>query len=119
MRFNTIRNAVRPPESPPERPYDIAGWTLPLQMGVRTIAVVQRFAADLRQLPVLPQVQGALESIPEPTSYLFENRTNMEAIVLNRLFNEKLPDNSPKYNLYWARRDVELAGKTYHAGLSS
>ena len=104
------------PESPPERPYDIAGWTLPLQMGVRTIAVVQPFAADLRQLPVLPQVQGALESIPEPTSYLFENRTNMEAIVLNRLFNEKLPDNSPKYNLYWARRDVELAGKTLSRG---
>ena len=104
------------PESPPERPYDIAGWTLPLQMGVRTIAVVQPFEADLRQLPVLPQVQGALESIPEPTSYLFENRTNMETIVLNHLFNEKLTDNSPKYNLYWARRDVELAGKTLPRG---
>ena len=104
------------PESPPERPYDIAGWTLPLQMGVRAIAVVQPFEADLRQLPVLPQVQGALESVPEPTSYLFENRTNMEAIVLNRLFREKLTDDSPKYNLYWARRDVELAGKKLRRG---
>ena len=35
------------PESPPERPYDIAGWTLPLQMGVRTITVVHPFEADL------------------------------------------------------------------------
>ncbi len=104
------------PESPPERPYDIAGWTLPLQMGVRTIAVVQPFEADLRQLPMLPAVQSSLDGATEPTSYLFENRTNVEAILLNRLFNAGLTDNSPQYNLYWARRDVELAGKTLPRG---
>lgn len=26
------------PEGPPDQPYDIAGWTLPLQMGVRVVA---------------------------------------------------------------------------------
>ena len=104
------------PESPPERPYDIAGWTLPLQMGVRTVAVVHPFEADLRQLPILPAAEGALDGTPEPTSYLFENQTNVEAVVLNHLFNAKLGDNSPKYNLYWARRDVELAGKTLPRG---
>ena len=104
------------PESPPERPYDIAGWTLPLQMGVRTIAVVQPFTADLTQLPVLSQVQGRLEGTPEPTSYLFENRTNMEAIVLNRLFNAALPDNSPKYTLHRANRKIDNAGKTFPRG---
>ncbi|MXV76563.1 peptidase M14 [Candidatus Poribacteria bacterium] len=104
------------PESPPERPYDIAGWTLPLQMGVRTIAVVHPFDADLRQLPMLPAVQGTLDGTPEPTSYLFENRTNAEALFLNHLFNARLGDDSPKYKLYWARRDVELAGKTLPPG---
>lgn len=104
------------PESPPERPYDIAGWTLPLQMDVRTIAVVHPFEADLRQLPMLPAIRGTLDGASEPTGYLFENRTNVEAIFLNRLFNERLADNSPKYRLYWARRDVEIAGKTLPSG---
>ena len=104
------------PESPPERPYDIAGWTLPLQMGVRTIAVVHPFEADLRRLRVLPQVEGVLESVPEPTGYLFENRTNREALFLNYLFNARFGDNSPKYRLYWAQRNVELAGKTLPPG---
>ena len=104
------------PESPPERPYDIAGWTLPLQMGVRTVAVVHPFAADLSQVPVLTQAQGSLVRVPEPTGYLFENRTNVEAIVLNHLFNAKLADNSPKYTLYWANREVNSGGKMFSRG---
>ena len=104
------------PESPPERPYDIAGWTLPLQMDVRTIAVVHPFEADLTKLSELSQVEGTLTGASEPTGYLFENRTNMEAIVLNRLFNSRLADNSPKYTLYSSKRDIELAGKTFPRG---
>ena len=104
------------PESPPERPYDIAGWTLPLQMGVRTVAVVHPFEADLRQLPMLPAVQGTLDGTPEPASYLFENRTNTEALFLNHLFNARFGDNSPKYKLHWAQRNIELAGKTMPRG---
>ena len=104
------------PESPPERPYDIAGWTLPLQMGVRTVAVVHPFEADLTRLPTIPRVQGTLDGTLEPTGYLFENRTNVETIFLNHLFNAKLADNSPKYKLHRARRDVEIAGKTLPKG---
>jgi hypothetical protein len=45
------------PGGPPERPYDVAGWTLPLQMGVRVVridsplvvrtTVAERFTPDL------------------------------------------------------------------------
>ena len=104
------------PESPPERPYDIAGWTLPLQMGVRTIAVVHPFEADLSKVPVLTQAEGSLSRVPEPTGYLFENRMNVEAIFLNRLFNERLADNSPKYTLYRADREINSGGKTFSRG---
>ena len=104
------------PESPPERPYDIAGWTLPLQMGVRTIAVVHPFEANLSQVPMLTQVPGGLERVSEPTGYLLENRTNIETIVLNRLFNARLADNSPKYTLYRANREINSGGKTFSRG---
>ncbi len=104
------------PESPPERPYDIAGWTLPLQMGVRTISVMHPFKADLRLTPVLAPVEGRLEGVPEPKGYLFENRTNAETIVLNRLFNSKLADNSPKYTLYRADREINSGGKMFPRG---
>ena len=104
------------PESPPERPYDIAGWTLPLQMDVRTIAVVHPFEADLTKLSALPEVEGTLTGVSEPMGYLFENRTNRAAIVLNRLFNARLADNSPKYTLYSAQRDIELAGTSKISG---
>lgn len=104
------------PESPPERPYDIAGWSLPLQMGVRTVTVVHPFTADLKQIEALPTVQGNLNVVHEPTGYLFENRTNVEAIALNRLLSATLEDNSPKYTLYWANREIERAGKAFPRG---
>ena len=85
-------------------------------MGVRTIAVVHPFAVDVRPVPVLAEVEGRLEGVSEPKGYLFENRTNAEAIVLNRLFNAKLADNSPKYTLYRADREIESGGKTFPRG---
>jgi len=107
-------------------------------MGVRTIAVVHPFEADLSQIPnisrsqsypitfsflvdsnlvpILPQVEGSLAGVPEPQGYLFENRTNAEAIVLNRLFNAKLEDNSPKYMLYRADREINSGGKIFPRG---
>lgn len=33
------------PGGPPERPYDVAGWTLPLQLGVRVVTVDSAFDA--------------------------------------------------------------------------
>ena len=36
------------PGGPPERPYDAAGWTLPLQMGIRVAAAATALPADLR-----------------------------------------------------------------------
>src|SRR5262245_62367865 len=36
------------PGGPPERPYDAAGWSLPIQMGVRVVPVTTALDDDLR-----------------------------------------------------------------------
>ncbi|HEY7057226.1 MAG TPA: M14 family metallopeptidase, partial [Vicinamibacterales bacterium] len=36
------------PGGPPERPYDAAGWTLPLQMGVKVVALASPLTAEIR-----------------------------------------------------------------------
>ena len=48
------------PGGPPERPYDAAGWTLPLQMGVRVVAAARPLGDDVRAKMKL------LGSTPEP-----------------------------------------------------
>jgi hypothetical protein len=48
------------PGGPPERPYDAAGWSLPLQMGVRVVAVTTPLGEDVRAAAKL------LGSLPEP-----------------------------------------------------
>lgn len=53
------------PGGPPERPYDAAGWTLPLQMGVKVVAAKTALPADVRArmktlgAPVDPKVKPA------------------------------------------------------------
>src|SRR5262249_23832514 len=36
------------PGGPPERPYDAAGWSLPLQMGVRVVPITEHIPDDVR-----------------------------------------------------------------------
>ncbi len=55
------------PGGPPERPYDAAGWSLPLQMGVRVVAAAAPLSSELRANMT---VVGALPSPKvKPTTY--------------------------------------------------
>src|SRR5207253_11147515 len=45
QRYPDLRES---PNGPPILPYDAAGWTLPMQMGVETAAVLQPINADQR-----------------------------------------------------------------------
>ena len=76
------------PGAPSERPYDITGWTLPLQMDVRTIKAIHEFKAELALVPEIPKAKGELVTVSEPVSYIFKNRTNVETVALNRLLKE-------------------------------
>jgi hypothetical protein len=43
-------NRTNGPGGPPKRPYDMAGWTLPYQMGVRADMIKESFSADLEEV---------------------------------------------------------------------
>jgi hypothetical protein len=54
------------PGGPPERPYDAAGWTLPLQMGVRLVAAASPLAEEVRSRmrPVGPSPEPQIKPTP-------------------------------------------------------
>jgi len=54
------------PGGPPERPYDAAGWTLPLQMNVKVVAVSAPLGADARakMKPLGPAVDVKVKPTP-------------------------------------------------------
>ena len=58
------------PGGPPERPYDAAGWTLPLQMGVRVVSVMTPLddAARAKMRLVGPPLDYKLQPTPYSAS---------------------------------------------------
>src|SRR5262249_6846222 len=67
------------PGGPPERPYDAAGWTLPLQMGVTVAAAATPLADDVRtKLKLLgqPSTKGA----PTPYSSASEDAAPFDSV---------------------------------------
>ena len=69
-----------------ERPYDVAGWTLPEQMGVKVLTIERYFEA-----PAMSRLQhGAVSPAAvwgerRPDYYLIDGRGNGGAVAVNRL----------------------------------
>jgi len=55
------------PGGPPERPYDAAGWSLPLQMGVRVVAATSPLTGDARAK--MQVIGGPANPKIKPTPY--------------------------------------------------
>lgn len=76
------------PNGPPIRPYDVSGWTLPMQMGVQVAAVLQPLTQDQRAgfrriekfTPPAGKVEGA------GPAYILSHQANAVFKVLNQIF---------------------------------
>jgi len=71
------------PDGPPDAPYDAAGWTLPLQMGVESVQVTAPFDAELELegghiQPPAGRIAGS------GSAYLLANRTNAANLAVHR-----------------------------------
>jgi len=75
------------PGGPPEAPYDIAGWTLPLQMGVRRVSVDRPFEARAEKLDVIRLPRGEVTEAPDMTrGYVVRAGATDDYRFANRLF---------------------------------
>lgn len=75
------------PGGPPEAPYDIAGWTLPLQMGVRRVSVDRPFEARVEKLDVIRLPRGKVAEAPDITQgYVVRAGATDDYRFANRLF---------------------------------
>ena len=74
------------PGGPPIPPYDIAGWTLALQMGIRYDRVMNAFDGPLVKLSGLQKPMPRAVSGPSnPAGYLISHRSNYCFTLINRL----------------------------------
>jgi hypothetical protein len=73
-----------------EPPYDVAGWTLPLQMGVKAIAVGEKFDAEVELVNAVKAPPGSLPDASTAKAFVFANRSNDDFIVLNALLRETI-----------------------------
>ncbi|UCE47258.1 MAG: hypothetical protein JSW47_16845, partial [Phycisphaerales bacterium] len=75
------------PGGPPEAPYDTAGWTLPLQMGVRSVSVNRPFECRATKLDTVTSPQGRLTGHSDETrGYAVRAGANDNYRLANRLF---------------------------------
>ncbi len=75
------------PNGPPIRPYDVAGWTLPMQMGVEIAAVSQPVTsgqrANLRRIEQVTPPPGAVEGTG--AAYILSHEPNASFAALNAI----------------------------------
>ena len=75
----------RTPDGPPDPPYDIAGWTLPMQMGVEVVRIDTAFVASTQALPAYPEVTAGQVTGNARFGYAFSPQSNASIHALNRL----------------------------------
>jgi hypothetical protein len=79
-------NDFRYPGGPPNPPYDITGWTLALQMGVKFDRILDGFDGPFEKVNgLLPPPLAAVGGAPNPAGYLVSHRLNNSFTVVNRL----------------------------------
>jgi hypothetical protein len=99
------------PGGPPTRPYDITGWTVATQMGVKFDRILEAFDGPFA--PVGFELQKALETkiigATNPVGYLISHKENDSFILMNRLLKAKA-------DVFWLKDEVTAESKTLGTG---
>jgi Zinc carboxypeptidase len=68
-----------------EPPYDVSGWTLPLQMGVRVVSIAESFEVQTESVDRIEPPRGQITGASQPAYYVIRNQAIDDFIVLNAL----------------------------------
>ena len=96
------------PEGPPQAPYDYTGWTLPLQMGVKTVTIKSPFRAELAAIKEAEYPEGVVSGRAS-YAYVFSHSTNNSFTAVNRLLKDG-------YQVYWAKEPLKFADRSFEPG---
>jgi Zinc carboxypeptidase len=92
-------NDFRYPGGPPVPPYDITGWTLALQMGIKFDRILDGFDGPFAKVTgVLAPPAGVIRGPANPAGYVISHRINNSFTLVNRLL-------KAGSEVYWMKRD--------------
>ena len=95
------------PGVPAQPPYDAAGWSLGMQMGVETVFIKKPFEADLAKLEHIPLPPGKISG--QGSRYILDHRPNNSLVAVIRLLKKG-------HEIAWLKNEVKIDGKTYVPG---
>jgi hypothetical protein len=103
-------NDFKYPGGPPIPPYDSAGWTLALQMGVHFDRVTSEFDGPFTAVNgLLKPPAGKVAGVAHPAGYLLSHRTNDSFVVVNRLL-------KAHSDVYWLAANQTVDGHDFGSG---
>ncbi|MBZ5497099.1 MAG: hypothetical protein LAP85_11905 [Acidobacteriia bacterium] len=91
----------------PRPPYDVAGWSLGMQMGVNTIFVKKPFDANLRKMDAIGLPAGQITG--QGSAYVLSHEPNNSLVAVNRLL-------KGGYQVSWLTAPATVGGKSCPAG---
>ncbi|MFQ5641233.1 MAG: M14 metallopeptidase family protein [bacterium] len=97
------------PNGPPDPPYDLAGWTLPMQMGVKVDRIADSFEAATERLKTAVSFRTGNINGRAGYGYLLSHRPNNSVHAVNILlrFGEKV---------YWSTEPIGNKKKKFDPG---
>lgn len=102
-------NRLQYPGGPAEAPYDMAGWTLPMEMGVECIKVEKPFDASLELVKTFRTIPGIIVKGSANYGYAFRPEANNSATVRTKLL-------AAGFKLQWLMEPEVIEGIEFPAG---
>ncbi len=99
----------RTPDGPPDPPYDLAGWTLPMQMGVRVDLIEESFEFHTEEVTGLVVGDAGEVTGDAGYGYVLSHRPNYATWAVNLLLGKG-------EHLYRTEEGFQAGGRHYDAG---